>query len=68
MRDKLASAGVASLFMAEVTRILEEGTASHESTQEMTGKIAHAASLTHLSSVDSGEGTHLQRSMYHIIS
>lgn len=42
--------------MQEVTRILEEGTASHESTQEMTGKIAHAASLTHLSAVDSGEG------------
>lgn len=42
--------------MAEVSRILEQGTACHESTEAMTDKIAHAASLTHLPSLDSGDG------------
>ena len=43
----------AQQFLAEVSRILEEGTARQETNQEMTGKIAHAASVTHLSSLGS---------------
>ena len=48
---------VAKQFMAEVNRILEEGTARQESNQEMTGKIVHVASLSNLASLDSQEGT-----------
>ena len=46
----------AATFMTHVSRILEEGTARRETTEAMTDKIAHAASLTHLSSLDSAEG------------
>lgn len=43
----------AQQFLAEVSRILEEGTARQETSQEMTGKIAHAASVTNLASLGS---------------
>lgn len=43
----------AQQFLAEVSRILEEGTARQETSQEMTGKIAHAASVTNLPSLGS---------------
>lgn len=51
---RLRSTGpAAQQFLAEVSRILEEGTARQETSQEMTGRIANAASVTHLSSLGS---------------
>ena len=35
-------------FIAEVSRILDEGTARQETNEQMTGKIAHAASVSTL--------------------
>ncbi|DBA69568.1 TPA: hypothetical protein ACH3X2_012650 [Trebouxia sp. C0005] len=47
----LSSSGPASQhFIAQVSRILVEGTARQESNQEMTGKIVHAASASNLPS------------------
>ena len=40
----------AQQFMAEVSRILDEGIARQESNKEMTGKIAHVASVATLPS------------------
>lgn len=54
--EKMSTSNAASAFMAHVSRILEQGTARNESTEVMTEQIAHAASLTHLPSLDSGEG------------
>jgi len=47
----LSSSGPAAQhFIAQVNRILVEGIARQESDQEMTGKIAHAASASNLPS------------------
>ena len=43
----------AQQFMAEVSRILDEGIARQESNKEMTGKIAHVASVATLPSASS---------------
>ena len=48
-----SSGPAAQQFLAEVSRILTEGTARQETSQEMTGKIAHAASVTNLPSLGS---------------
>lgn len=51
---RLQSSGpAAQQFLAEVSRILEEGNARQESSQEMTGKIARAASNNNLPSLSS---------------
>ncbi|KAL3162493.1 hypothetical protein ABBQ32_010154 [Trebouxia sp. C0010 RCD-2024] len=51
---RLQSSGpAAQQFLAEVSRILEEGNARQESSQEMTGKIARAASNSNLPSLSS---------------
>ena len=51
---RLQSSGpAAQQFLAEVSRILEEGNARQESSEEMTGKIAHAASVNNLPSLSS---------------
>ncbi len=57
---RLPSSGpAAQQFIVEVNRILEEGTAQQMTYQEMTGKIARAASVTNLPSPgrDSQQGT-----------
>lgn len=54
---RLRSTGPAAhQFLAEVNRILEEGSARQETSEEMTGKIARAASVTHLPSLGSHTG------------
>ena len=50
MKSLSSSGPAAQQFIAQVNRILEEGSARQESDQEMTGKIAHAASATNLPS------------------
>ncbi len=50
MKSLSSSGPAAQQFIAQVNRILVEGTARQESDQEMTGKIAHAASATNLPS------------------
>lgn len=50
MKTLSSSGPAAHQFIAQVNRILEEGTARQESDQEMTGKIAHAASASNLPS------------------
>lgn len=61
---RLQSSGpAAQQFLAEVSRILEEGTARQETNQEMSGKIAHAASVTNLPSLSS----HPNSGKHHIL-
>ncbi|KAL0047223.1 hypothetical protein WJX82_010034 [Trebouxia sp. C0006] len=50
MKSLSSSGPAAQQFIAQVNRILVEGIAGQESDQEMTGKIAHAASATNLPS------------------
>ncbi len=50
MKSLSSSGPAAQQFIAQVNRILVEGTARQESDQEMTGKIAHAASASNLPS------------------
>ncbi len=50
MKSLSSSRPAAQQFIAQVNRILVEGSARQESDQEMTGKIAHAASASNLPS------------------